>query len=232
MSPYEYYLELLGTWANNPALPSQWFITFHLDSVNCIKDGLQNQLRSKESTGGNNGWSISENVVKTLTDGKVQYSSEHLMGCAFAKGITLPAEIINAQNIGLEYGGYRAPLTTSNRLEAQPFACSFIETNASFTSLILRPWVILTSYNGVVARRPNSPKNTKCKQVDICLLAKTGSGSPMGIRKIYRFTNVVPTSIEGEDYNHNTDVNIISKVSFAYDTYSILDQDSKIYIDA
>ena len=33
-SSYEYYLsEVLGSWAGNPILPSQWLVLFHFNSL-------------------------------------------------------------------------------------------------------------------------------------------------------------------------------------------------------
>lgn len=222
MSPYEYYLDLLGHWSTNIALPSQWFINFHLDSVNCLKGNLQGQLNNYESHG--NGWTISSDTIKYLTSKRLQGASENLMGCVFAKELTLPGEAISGDHEGLEYGGYTAPLTISHRKSYPTLGVIFAETNASFLDMVIKPWSVLVGYNGFVARSKNSPKSVKCNQCDICLLAKTGSGSPMAIRKIYRFFNIAPLEVNSEVYSHQADALKTTSVQFGYDNYAILEE--------
>jgi len=225
-SPYEYYLDLLGKWSTNNALPTLWFCTFHLDSVNCLKGNLQNQLNAYESSLGKSGWNISNNTVKYLIDGRLQYASDSLMGCVFAKEINLPPENIDAGHSGLDYGGFMAPATISERSKYVNLDVTFLETNASFIDLILKPWSVLVGYNGFVARSKNSPKGVKCNQCDICLLGKAGSGSNMVIRKIYRFYNIAPINIGREMYSHTSDALKTTQASFVYDGYTILEQDT------
>lgn len=225
-SPYEYYLELLGKWSTGVAIPSLWFCTFHLDSVNCLKSNLQNQLNGYESTLGDSGWNISENSVKYLTDGRLQYASNSLMGCVFTKEVSIPNESINISHEGLTYGGYMAPATVSERNKHINFGATFLETNASFLDLVIRPWLVLVGYNGFVARSQNSPKNVKCRLCDICLLAKAGANQSLVIRKIHRFYNVAPANISGETYNHTEGGLKLTNVDFAYDGYTILEKDT------
>ena len=221
-SPYEYYLDLLGDLVTGVALPSLWFCTFHLDTVNCLKKNLQTQLNGYESTLGDSGWNISNNTIKYLTDSKLQYSSDSLMGCVFAKQVDIPVTSVEAGNVGLEYGGYLPPVTVSKRTSYTPLTVTFLETNGSFLDLVIRPWLTLVAYNGFVARSKNSPKSVKCKQCDICMLSKTGPYSPLAIRKIHRFYNIAPTTLSGESYNHNADALITTQASFAYDGYTVL----------
>jgi len=225
-SPYEYYLDLLGSWSTGVALPTLWFCTFYLDTVNCLKGNLQQQLNSYESSLGSSGWGISDNTAKYLTNGRLQYSSDSLMGCVFAKEVNLPSETVNATHDGLEYGGFMAPVTISERNKYINLDVTFLETNASFVDLVIRPWNVLVGYNGFVARSKNSPKAVKCSRCDVCLLAKTGPYSNLGIRKIYRFYDIAPINVGRETYNHTTDGLKLTPVSFAYDGYVILEQDT------
>jgi hypothetical protein len=43
------------------------------------------------------------------------------------------------------------------------------------------------------------------------------------VRKIYRFTNLVPVSIQGEQYSYMTDDMKYTSVDFVYDQYYIQD---------
>lgn len=225
-SPYSYYLSLLGKWSTNVALASQWFIYFDFSSVNALNSDLTYQLRDRESTYGSGGWSISNNSVNYLLDGGLQYSDHTMTGCVFARQVTLPSEKITAGNEGLDYGGFQAPATASSRQKYGALNVTFLETNASFLDLILRPWTVLVGYNGLVARDQNSSKAVKCRFADIVMLAKSGANKPMVIRKLYRFYNLAPVSIDSEEYSYAQDGLKYSNVSFVYDGYVVQDVDT------
>jgi len=219
-SPYSYYLGLLGKWPTGIALPSQWFIYFDFSSVNALMSNLQGVLNSNET---DSNWGYDGTVTSTLLDGKLQYTTNSLMGCAFARQVKLPSEEIHAGNEGLEYAGFLPPATSSNRTKYNKLSVTMVETNASFIDLILRPWTIAVGYNGLVARNKKSPRYVKCNKVDVVMLAKTGAYSSMGIRKIYSFYNVAPVTVPSEEYSYMEDGLRVSDVEFVYDYYSIDD---------
>lgn len=225
-SPYNYYLHLLGKWPTNIALASQWFVYFDLSSVNALNSSIESKIRYWESSMGNNGWTYSDNVTKYLLDGNLHYRDENLTGCVFSNEVKLPPESITAGNDGLTHGGFLPPAVASNRKPYSPLTVNFLETNASFLDFIIRPWIILVGYSGLVARSSNSPKAVKCNYADVVMLAKTGSGERQGIRKIFRFYNIAPTSIDGETYSYMQDGLKYSSVSFVYDSYFVLDADT------
>lgn len=225
-SPYAYYLDLLGKWPTGLGLASQWLIYFDFTSVNALNQNFLTQLTDKESALGSEGWKYSNSVTKYLLDGRLQYNIGNMTGCVFARQVSLPSENVNAGNEGLSYGGYQAPATAGNREKYKKLTVTFLETNASFLDLILRPWTVLVGYNGLVARSSNSPKSVKCRFADVVMFAKTGVGNQMGIRKIYRFYNLAPVSIDGEEYSYMSEGMKYSNVSFAYDGYFVQDGQS------
>jgi hypothetical protein len=219
-SPYSYYLDLLGSWPTGIALASQWFIYFDFNSIGALTNDFQQILRTQESQAS---WEYDQNVTKYLLDGSLQWQTSNLTGCVFVRQVNLPSETINASNDGLNYGGFLPPATASNREKYQNLGVTFLETNASFLDLIIRPWILSVGYYGLVARSPESRKKVKCNFADVVLLSKTGSYSPMGIRKIYRFYNIAPVSIQGETYAYTEEGLRYSDVKFVYDRYAISD---------
>lgn len=222
-SPYSYYLDLLGQWPTGIALASQWLIYFDFRNVTPLMGSIQNSLRAREIGAE---WTYNNSVTRYLLDGKLQTAVDNMMGCVFARQVQLPGETIEASNQGLEYGGFQAPVIASNRANYEPFSVTLLETNASFLDLIVRPWVISVGYNGLIARRSNSPKNVKCNYADVVMFAKTGAYNRMRIRKIYRFYNVAPIAIPGETYSYQEEGLKYSDVKFAYDRYVVLDGDT------
>jgi len=222
-SPYSYYLNLLGKWPTSIALASQWFLFFDFSSVNVLTGNLQGIINSREA---NSNWNYDENARAYLLDGSVQASIGNMMGCAFARQVTLPSETINASNQGLEYGGFQAPATSSGREKYEKFSVTMLETNASFMDLVLRPWAIATGYNGLVARAKSSPNYVKANFCDVVMLAKTAPNIQMGIRKVYRFFNVAPTKIPTEEYSYMEEGLRTGSVDFVYDNYCVWDGDT------
>lgn len=227
-SPYSYYLELLGSWPTGISLASQWLIYFDFSSVNSLMGNLEGVLRDREygST-----WSYDKSVTKYLLDGRLQYATENMMGCAFARQVQLPSENISGGNDGLEYGGFMAPATVGNREKYQTLSVTMLETNASFLDLIIRPWVISVGYNGLIARDRKSEKYVKCNFADVVMFAKTGSYRKMGVRKIYRFFNLAPISLPGETYSYAEEGMKYGDVKFVYDRYCVLDGQSGNFIN-
>lgn len=225
-SPYSYYLDLLGSWPTGIALASQWLIYFDFNNINAngkLMGSIQSSLRQMEKS---SEWTFNNQVTKYLLDGKLQTAVDNKMGCVFARQVQLPNETIEASNQGLDYGGHLAPATASKRSNYEPFSVTLLETNASFLDFIIRPWVISVGYNGLIARKPNSPKNVKCSFADVVMFAKTGAYNPMRIRKIYRFYNVAPISLPGETYSYQEEGLKYSDVKFVYDRYAVLDGDT------
>jgi hypothetical protein len=222
-SPYSYYLDLLGSWPTGLALASQWLVYFDFTSVNALRSNFQQRLISRES---GTSWSLNENVTKTLLDGKYQYSTNIMTGCVFARQVALPSENINGGNEGLAYGGFQPPATLNNREKYSSLTVTFLETNASFLDLIIRPWLITVGYNGLVARSTNSENYVKARFADVVMYAKTGSYRKMGVRKVYRFYNLAPISIQGETYSYTEEGMKYSDVKFTYDRYGILDEET------
>jgi len=225
-SPYEYYLQLLGEWPTAIALASQWMVTINFDNVNSLFNNIQNVIKQREPTE----WKLNNSVITTLLDGGLQRSSENMMGCVFARQVQLPGESVDAGNIGLDYAGFLPPATSNTRGKYETLNITMLETNASFLDFIIRPWIIMVSYNGLVARNANSNKRVKASTIDVTMYAKTGADKQMGIRKIYRFYNAAPINIAGETYSYTEEGLRYSDVKFIYDRYSILDGSSGSFI--
>jgi hypothetical protein len=220
-SPYSYYLDLLGKWPTNLALASQWFVYFNFDTLkrNGSLNGFERILNYNET----NNWQLNQNVTKFLIDGRIQHSFETLTGCVFAKQVDLPKENIDVKHEGLSYGGFQAPYVAAARTPYDHLKVTMLETNASFLDFIIRPWLLLVGYNGLVARPKTSYKYIKADYADVVLLAKAGQYRKMTIRKLIRFYNVAPISLDGESYSYAREDMKFSNVQLAYEKYCISD---------
>jgi hypothetical protein len=220
--PYDSYLKTLSEWPTAVGSSNQWFLWFDVSSVNALVNSLNQKLYGFESNFGlGDGWDINENTVLKLTDG--EYHFRNRIGCVFAKQVNLPSDAFEASNRGLDYGGWMPPATSSNRQKYNKLKITFLETNASFVDFVIKPWLILSSYYGFMSRRANSIKNVKCTFCDVHFLARTESKQAQDTRKCYRFQNIVPVSIDAEQYSYLSDDMKTTSVEFVYDQYYVRD---------
>jgi hypothetical protein len=219
---YDSYLNILGQWPSNIALASQWYLHFNFDGLTALTQNFQNLLKLQET---NSEWSYNPVVASYLTENylSVGGNGENYKGSSWARQVTLPSETIEAGNNGLEYGGFQAPATANIRQKYNKLSVTFLETNASFVDLIIRPWAVSVGYLGLVAR-PNI--SVKAKELKIYMLAKTGYGNPMGIRKVYTFKNVAPITVPTEEYSYLEEGLRTSSIDFVYDNYGVSDGDT------
>ena len=236
--PYENYLRTLATWPTALGSSSQWFLWFNIQGIPALFDSVTERLNDFEGNFGRySGWDINSNTTLKLTDGELQF--ENRIGCVFAKQVNLPSDSFEAGNNGLDFAGWNAPATANTRSKYNKLRITFLETNASFVDFVIKPWMVLASYNGLMSRREDSYRNVKCSWCDINFLARTVGGRKYEnraghgqiIRKTYRFNNLVPVSIDGEQYSYMSDDMKYTSVEFVYDQYYIRDTQTPAYLD-
>jgi len=220
--PYDQYLRNLSEWPTAVGSSNQWFLWFDIASVNALTNKLNENLYSLEGNfGRSGGWDIQEETVLKLTDGEYHFKDK--TGCVFAKQVNLPSESFEAGNDGLSYAGWMPPATSNTRNKYGKFRVTFLETNASFVDFVIKPWLVLASYYGMMSRRQDSDKNVKCTVCEVNFLARTKAKQQQDVRKTYRFQNIVPVSIDGEQYSYLSDDMKIISVDFVYDQYYVRD---------
>jgi len=224
-SPYRYYLDVISNWPTAIAPESQWFINFDLPTVGALKN-ISNIQKYDSGSGSDTVWNIPQGTVNTLIAKENQFATDNLIGCVFAREVTVPGETIDAGNVGLDYGGYQAPATSNGRNKYGKLHVVFSETNSSFLDFVIRPWTILVGYYGLLARAENSPKKVKCNYADVVYIAKTGPYSPSIQRKIIRYFNIAPVSIGAISNTYASEGMQYKGVDFVYDSYSVLDPSS------
>jgi len=225
INPYSYYLNTISTWSTAPALANLWYVIFNFDG-SVVSASLLDKLNEWEDYKSNigQGWGVTTNVVEGLLSQANQSGSNgeiSLNGCVFARQVNIPGERVTINRTGLDYGGLLAPNTANTRNSPEMLTITFLETNHSFCDIILRPWLVMTSHLGMIARSDPS-LNVKCKSVTLYQLAKNklGHKAPLQVRKQIKFFNVVPTSVDG--FAVAQDDGITNRTaSFAYDQYVI-----------
>jgi hypothetical protein len=126
-------------------------------------------------------------------------------GCLFAQGVNIPQEgmTFTRAEVG-NSGGLIPGLVAQPRNTFNPLSVEFRETNISFVDTVLRPWVVMASHLGLVARSDGDNLNIK-SDITITQLAVNGRDQPPVIRKQFRFYNCVPFQINQQQMTYDTD---------------------------
>ncbi len=212
------FLESMSQWSN--AIPKQTQFIVLFDN---LPPGLNTSiLQTLEPNVFSTGFDIS--VPKTILN---SLKNQSLIGCVF----------VNAFNIGSENLGATAAKINNNRgfiqgtvlTDRSAFAdnkimISFRETNTSFADLIMRPWLILASHYGYVARNPDDEKEVlKNPKVNMTIVQYSPSKAGLSQipRKTWRFFNCVPVTVDTRSNGYGTEKVDNYSVNFIYDKYEV-----------
>lgn len=96
--------------------------------------------------------SIENNVDTSILQELNALCSEEDGGCIFAQAITLPGDGLQSNAEGTQQGGITRTFVNQGRDDTTKIKVTFLDTTISFAENIIRPWVICTSFLGMVAR--------------------------------------------------------------------------------
>jgi hypothetical protein len=209
-----HFFDLLSTQAHSIPIQSQWVLYIH-----SFPSRIISQVREFEDyTAGSGHWSN----VAILVDNETADPVQRIKGCIFANQINTPTETLNIERPGDNYkGGFvKGPVSTS-RADFNNFTVSFLETNASFADMVLRPWAIMVAHYGLIARENESADNRIKTNMTVYHLAKAGYGVSPIIRKQFNFYGVVPINISSDDYTSDAEsATKTRQVDFLYNYYT------------
>jgi hypothetical protein len=221
------FLDSLSQWTHTIPKRTQWLVFFD-NFPSAISADMMQRF---EPTVNSSAWNI--NLSKGVT---TNAKSQLIIGCIFSTGFNIGSEELRHEaatipnNRGFIPGivlGDRAPFTN------QQFSLRLRETNTSFTDSVIRPWVILGSHFGYVARNPDDPeeaiKDVKTNMT-VIQFAPTKKGMSQIPRKTWRFYNCVPLNVSSRDYSYDpsTEGGEEFVTNWAYDKYEI---SSNIFLD-
>lgn len=214
-------------------LPHQWLYVVHFNSIPPIIFKLTQETTleiNEPRSYFHNEFSFSDisqdnenGIIRKIIDSVINERG----ACWLALDMSLPGEKINLANgdfMSNEHrGGLMGGPTLKNREKFDELKLAFLETNASFGDLIIRPWIKLASHAGLIARSDDDPLNSK---VDawITFYSKNGPLSNLVPRKTYFFKDLVPISINSETKTNSGDGEVKAEariVNFTYAYYTV-----------
>lgn len=219
ISPRDYFLTQMESWFTAIPMSTQWIIVIDNYPVQLRSDVMQALERTD---GGRKGWDISTSVSILKS-----FPLQRIIGCLFANSVSIPAEQFNVDSASVPNNrGFLPGIIGSNRQVDPPtLTIEFRDTNTSFIDNLLRPWVILGSHFGMVARegdKPGSrdPRNMKCNMT-LLQYGRTLNSISMIPRKVWHFYNCMPYNIGEQSYNYIDEVVNNIATRWTYSNYTI-----------
>lgn len=219
MSYRDFFHQNLEKWPLSIPLRTQWLIF-----IDKIPPGVSTEmLQELEPVNGNKKSFDIDEARRSLNT----YSVQEIAGCILAQGVNIPDDSSEVAAAPIPNNrGFIQGKVGGNRSSFNNLTIEFRETNTSFVDMVIRPWVILTSHAGLVARdRFNDVyKNPKCN-ITVINLGKTLPGVAMVHRKIFNFYNCVPITVSTRNLTYDAESMEAYATSWAYTHYDVQEND-------
>jgi len=207
----------MESWIAAIPLRTQWIMFF-----DNIPAGLNtNILQSLEPLQGDKKGFDIDRAKSVLTS----YPLQGIAGCVFAQGINIPDDVLSTSVAGIPNNrGYIPGRISGNRSEFAPLTVQFRETNTSFTDHIIRPWTILSSHAGAVARDDqNRPELNPKTNITIVQYTRSYQKISQIPRKVWHFYNCFPTGVTTRNLTYDTESMEMYQTQWAYSHYNVSD---------
>jgi hypothetical protein len=218
ISTRDYFLTQMESWFTSIPMSTQWIVL-----IDKYPPGLKSSLIQglERIDGSKSGFDI-DGAKNILTS----FPLQKVIGCLFASSVTIPNEGYAVESASVENNrGFLPGVIAGGRnLEAPVLDLQFRETNTSFIDFVIRPWVILASHYGFVARNPNDAsealKNMKVN-VHIMQFTRTRAGVSQVPRKIWNFYNCVPFTVNEETLEYTEEKLMNFNTRWTYSNYTV-----------
>lgn len=207
------FTQILDQWWSTPSMNFLWMVIF--DLPNLLTDS---NMEGWNEDIGFGPWGVDAGASVLH---RPYMSPSNISGCMFAQEVTLPRERSNVEYAGIYNRGFTYSPVMKYRNAPEPLRIKLLETNTSFTDSIIRPWLILASHYGPVARPDGSTIKTNMVVYE---LAKSGDyTTDVIIRKQWFFTDCFPVNIDPFNKQYAPDPAIITRdTEFAFTRYQIV----------
>jgi hypothetical protein len=213
----DYFINSMATWVGAVPLRTQWVVLVDRFPVGLNTDILQGL---EPIQGDKKGFDI-DRAKSFLTS----YPSQSVVGCIFAQGVDIPDDVLQTSVATIPNNrGFIPGRISGNRSEFSPLTLQFRETNTSFIDHVIRPWVIMASHAGMVARdEKNKPElDPRC---NITVLQYTRSYQDVSQipRKVWNFYNCVPTGVSSRNLTYDAEQMEQYTSQWYYSHYTVSD---------
>lgn len=239
ISTTDYFLVQMESWFTAIPRNTHWVVI--IDRIPpALTSGLIKKLENVNST--DNSWDTTA-AVKAITS----FPFMKVNGCLFAQNCSLPGESYTIEAIGTgNMGGFIQGTINSQRktFADAPLTIGFRETNTSFIDMVIRPWVVLGSHFGRIAR-PDDKSAIPGKsflgmftfggskeqfamenmKTNITIIQYSTSYQKISQipRKVWTFYNCMPYQIREQELKYDKEDLVTNETAWSYDYYEVRD---------
>jgi len=151
ISVRDQFMHILDTWEYSIPLNQLWMVFFNIPPA--------------VSTESMKRWG--EDIIPTVGESDINLAKNRFnntdmymrnVGCAFAQTFTVPQEQNAISKVGPTNRGFLKAPILEQRQQFASINIEFLESNLSFVDFLIRPWTVLSSHLGYVAR-PDAVSN-------------------------------------------------------------------------
>lgn len=225
ISARDFFLSQMTSWLTSIPMTTQWVVVIERFPKALNSSFIQSLERIDA---GKQGFDITP-AVKALG----AYPFQRIVGCLFVHGVTIPSEQfeVNSVSVTNNRGFLPGVIAGARSIDPPMLVLEFRETNLSFVDSIIRPWSILTSHYGLVAR-PGDKYDVSGNQYDdknmktnMLVLQYTRSLQNISMipRKTWYFYNCTPNNVSEQSLEYSEERLQILTTRWSYSNYAVAD---------
>lgn len=158
-------------------------------------------------------WEI-EKAFNTITSSRYQTEK----GCILAQNVVVPGESLVYNVEGLQYNGFIRSRVGAGRDDFEMLRIGFLNTNVSIVDNVIRPWVVMTSHLGMIARPPELNYRTN---ISVYKLGVYRTDTPPFVLQRFNFWGACPINVGSEELTYSdTGAATIKTAEFVYQWYT------------
>lgn len=216
ISTRDFFLSQMESWFTAIPMRTQWMLLIQ-GYPQLLQTEVVHSLEDK--VGNYNNFDINQ-AVSILKS----YPLNKVIGCVFAQGINIPSaqKLSTSKNkiFNDKQRGFTPGQISEGRESFENLTIQFRETNTSFVDFVVRPWSMLSSHFGFVAREQSDLRDVS---TTISILQFTRSYQKISQipRKIWTFYNCFPVSVSNQNLTYDKEDMEVNSTEWTYSNYSI-----------
>ena len=216
ISTRDFFLSQMESWFTTIPMRTQWMLLIQ-GYPQLLQTEVVHSLEDK--VGNYNNFDINQ-AVSILKS----YPLNKVIGCLFAQGINIPSaqKLSTSKNkiFHDKQRGFIPGQISEGKESFENLTIQFRETNTSFVDFVVRPWSMLSSHFGFIARQQGDLRDVS---TTISILQFTRSYQKISQipRKIWTFYNCFPVSVSNQNLTYDREDMDVNSTEWTYSNYSI-----------
>jgi len=218
ISARDLFLQRLERWSTSIPMRTQWMILIQ-GYPSLLQTAILHQLERRE--GNYNNFDIDQ-AVRICK----KYTLNKIVGCMFAQGVNIPSmqnlSVDKPKMFGDKQRGFLPGQIQTGRNPFGNLTIEFRETNTSFVDFCIRPWSMLASHFGFVARPAGDNRNVGTT-ITILQYTRSYQGLSQIPRKVWSFYNCMPLDVANRNLTYDQEQWEMYDTEWTFSNYTLND---------